>query len=145
MPALEERLDDAQWQRGKGSANAFFKKPLAAIKASDAKVLVLDNIGSYTIDTTIGTFREQMDLLVHAIRGRSMTGLIVCDETLNDRYNNVAQHSVHGAIHMFKRENPFTGNVERLMNVVKMRGTSTPMGYVRYTIGGKGIIIQAQK
>jgi KaiC/GvpD/RAD55 family RecA-like ATPase len=86
-----------------------------------------------------------MDYLVNALRKKGMTGLIVSDETLNERYNNVAQYSVHGAIHMFKRESPFTGNVERLMNVVKMRSTNTPLGYVKYSISRTGINIQAQK
>lgn len=144
-PALHERMDDVQWQRGKNAGASFFRKPLAAIKSSNADVLIFDNIGSYTLDTTIGTFREQMDFLVNTIREKNMTGLIVSDETINERYNNVAQYSVHGAIHMFKRENPFTGHVERLMNVVKMRGTNTPLGYVRYTINQNGITIQSQK
>jgi len=73
-----------------------------------------------------------------------MSGLFISDETLGERYNNVALYSVHGAIHMFKRENPFTGNVERLMNVMKMRGTKTPLRYVKYIIDENGINIQGQ-
>jgi len=143
--ALAERMDDITWQRGKNAGTSLFKKPLNAIKSSDADVMVLDNIGSYTLDTTIGAFREQMDYLVNTIREKNMTGLIISDDTLNERYNNVAQYSVHGAIHMFKRESPFTGNVERLMNVIKMRGTNTPLSYVRYSINQNGINIQTQK
>jgi KaiC/GvpD/RAD55 family RecA-like ATPase len=145
VPSLFERMEDIHWQRGRNSGTSLFKKPLAAINTSTASIVILDNIGSYTLDTTIGAFREQMDYLVNAIRQKGMTGLIVSDETLNERYNNVAQYSVQGAIHMFKRESPFTGNVERLMNVVKMRGTSTPLGYVRYTISQTGINILAPK
>lgn len=145
VPALAERMSDVQWQRGKNLGTSLFKRPLAAINSSDADIVVLDNIGSYTLDTTIGTFREHMDFLVNAIREKEMTGLIISDETLNERYNNVAQYSVHGAIHMFKRESPFTGAVERLMNVVKMRGSSTPLGYLRYTINQNGINIQVPK
>lgn len=145
VSALAERMDDVQWQRGKNLGTSLFKKPLVAINSSDADVVVLDNIGSYTLDTTIGAFREQMDFLVNAIREKKMTGLIVSDDTLSEKYNNVAQYSVHGAIHMFKRENPFTGTVERLMNVVKMRGTATPLGYVRYNISQNGINIMVQK
>ncbi|MDO9537111.1 MAG: RAD55 family ATPase [Thermoplasmata archaeon] len=144
-PVLAERMDDVTWQRGKNTGTSLFKKPLNSIKSSDADIVVLDNIGSYTLDTTIGTFREQMDYLVNTIRERKMTGLIISDEALNERYNNVAQYSVHGAIHMFKRESPFTGNVERLMNVVKMRGTNTPLSYVRYSINQNGINVQNQK
>ncbi len=145
VPALAERMADVQWQRGKNIGTSLFKKPLSIINSSDADVVVLDNIGSYTLDTTIGTFREHMDFLVNAIREKKMTGLIISDETMNERYNSVAQYSVHGAIHMFKRESPFTGTVERLMNVVKMRGTNTPLGYVRYAIDQNGISIHVPK
>ncbi len=145
VPALAERMDDVHWQRGKSVGTSLFKNPLSAINSSDADVIVLDNIGSYTLDTTIGVFREHMDFLVNTIRMKKMTGLIISDDVLSERYNNVAQYSVHGVIHMFKRESPFTGAVERLMNVVKMRGTSTPLGYVKYTIEQNGINILVQK
>jgi KaiC/GvpD/RAD55 family RecA-like ATPase len=144
-PVLSERMDDIQWQRVKPPSKAIFKKPMEYISKASADIIVLDNLGSYTLDVTMGAFREQMDLLIHTIRERKMTGLIVSDETLNERYNNVAQYSVHGVIHLFKRENPFTGNVERLMNVIKMRGTKTPLGYVKYIIDENGINIQGQK
>lgn len=139
ISALAERMKDVQWQRGNVRSTSVFKKPIDRITNSDADVVVLDNIGSYTLDITIGKFREQMDYLIHKIREKGMTGLIVCDETLDERYNSVAMYSVHGTIHLFKRENPFTGNVERLMNVIKIRGTKTPPGYLMYDISGKGI------
>lgn len=138
-PVLAERMKDVQWQRGKTRSTSVFKNPINAISKSDADIVVIDNIGSYAFDISIGNFREQMDYLIHNIRERGMTALIVCDETLDDRYNSVALYSVHGAIHLFKRENPFTGNVERLMNIVKMRGTKTPLGYLQYIITGQGI------
>ncbi|HAX95080.1 MAG TPA: recombinase [Prolixibacteraceae bacterium] len=145
VPALSERMDDIEWQRNKSGVSHLFKRPLAAIKASDASFVVIDNIGSYTFDTTVGSFREQMDFLVNTMREKSITGMIICDDTLNDRFNNVAQYSVYGVIHMFKRESPFTGNVERLMNVVKMRGTGTPLSYIRYTISKNGVNVQVPK
>ncbi len=144
-PVLSERMEDIQWQRAKTPARAIFKKPLDCISKSKADVIVLDNLGSYTLDVTMGAFREQMDLLIHTIRKKQMSSLIISDETLTERYNNVALYSVHGAIHMFKRENPFTGNVERLINVMKMRGTKTPLGYVKYIIDENGINIQNPK
>ena len=144
-PVLAERMEDIQWQRGKTPSRSILKKPIDSISNSDADSVVLDNLGSYTLDITIGTFREQLDLIVHTVRKKGMSGLFVSDETLNERYNNVALYSVHGAIHMFKRENPFTGNVERLMNVMKMRGTKTPLGYVKYIIDENGINIQSSK
>ncbi len=144
-PVLTDRMEDIKWQRTKAPTRSIFKKPLDYISKSKADVIVLDNLGSYTLDVTMGAFREQMDLLIHTIRKKEMSSLIVSDETLSERYNNVALYSVHGALHLFKRENPFTGNVERLMNVIKMRGTRTPLGYVKYIIDENGINIQSQK
>lgn len=139
---LSERMKDIEWRRGKASGSFIFKKPLEYIVNSRADVVIIDNIGVYTLDASIGMFREQMDYLVNAIRENGMTGMIISDEAIDERYNKVALYSVHGAIHMFKRENPFTGNVERLMNIIKMRGTKTPSEYVRYEIRGDGIHIQ---
>jgi KaiC/GvpD/RAD55 family RecA-like ATPase len=145
QPALAERMMDVQWHKGKPRSTSIFKNPINAISKTDADVVIIDNIGSYAFDVTIGNFREQMDYLIHNIREKGMSALIVCDETLDDRYNSVALYSVHGAIHLFKRENPFTGNVERLMNIVKMRGTKTPLGYLRYKITGQGITLESMK
>jgi len=142
IPALAQRMDDVHWQRNRNSPAHLFNKPLAAIKNADSEFLIFDNIGSYTFETTIGSFREQMDYLVNAIGKKGMTAMLVSDETMDERYSNAVHYSVYGVIHLFKRENPFTGNVERLMNVVKMRGTETPLGYVRSTIAGTGIKIQ---
>ena len=144
-PVLAERMEDIQWHRGKTPSRSILKKPIDSINQSDVDAVILDNLGSYTLDITIGTFREQLDLLVHTVRKKGMSGLFISDETLNERYNSVALYSVHGAIHLFKRENPFTGNVERLINVMKMRGTKTPLGYVKYIIDENGINIQSSK
>lgn len=145
LPVLIERMKDVQWQHSKVRSSSVFKKPINNIVNSDAEIVVIDNIGSYVFDVSIGVFREQMDYLIHQIRDKGMSSLIISDETLDERYNNAALYSVHGAIHLFKRENPFTGNVERLMNIVKMRGTKTPLGYQRYKITDNGIELEKAK
>ena len=142
VPALAERMKEVEWRRGKPSKPFIFKKPLEILENTQADAVVIDNIGVYTVDISIGMFRDQMDYLVNFLREKDTTSLIICDETIDERYNKVALYSVHGAIHLFKRENPFTGNVERLMNVVKMRGTKTPLEYVKYHIDGDGIKIE---
>jgi len=63
-PVLAERMDDIQWQRGKAPSRSILKKPIDYISNSDADAVVLDNLGSYTLDVTIGTFKAQFDLLV---------------------------------------------------------------------------------
>ena len=141
IPSLSDRMGDVQWQRGRTKGSSIFKRPIEDIRNSDADIVVIDNIGTYALDVTIGKFREQIDFLIHRIREKGMTSLIVCDETIDERYNSVALYAVHGAVHMQKRENPFTGNMERVMDVVKMRGTKTPLEFVKYDIDGHGINI----
>ncbi len=142
ISALKDRMKEVEWRRGKTSSTFIFKNPIEVIEGYEADNIIIDNLGVYTIDVSIGMFRCQMDYLVNVIREKKMTGIIVCDETVDERYNRVALYSVHGAIELFKRENPFTGNVERLINVIKMRGTNTPLEYVKYIISHEGIIIE---
>lgn len=139
IPALRERMKEVEWRRGKTSPTFIFKNPIEIIETQDADNIIIDNLGVYTVDVSIGTFRNQMDYLVNTIRSKKMTSVLVCDETVDERYSRVALYSVHGAIELFKRENPFTGNVERLINVVKMRGSKTPLEYIRYSIDHEGI------
>ena len=40
-----------------------------------------------------------------------------------------------------KRENPYTGQRERIMDIVKMRSTKTPIEFLTYIIGSDGIEI----
>jgi KaiC/GvpD/RAD55 family RecA-like ATPase len=42
-----------------------------------------------------------------------------------------------------KRENPYTGRRERVMDVVKMRSTKSPTQFLTYDINSKGIEINA--
>ncbi len=40
-----------------------------------------------------------------------------------------------------KRENPYTGRRERVMDIVKMRSTKTPTQFMTYEINNNGIEI----
>ena len=40
-----------------------------------------------------------------------------------------------------KRENPYTGRRERVMDIVKMRSTKTPTQFITYEIDSNGIKI----
>jgi len=53
----------------------------------------------------------------------------------------VALYSVHGAIRLMKRDNPYTDSRERAMEIVKMRSTAAPIEYMVYEIGKSGINI----
>ncbi len=42
-----------------------------------------------------------------------------------------------------KRENPYTGRRERVMDIIKVRSTKTPTQFLTYEIGSNGIVINS--
>ncbi|MDP3623344.1 MAG: ATPase domain-containing protein, partial [Methanobacteriaceae archaeon] len=65
----------------------------------------------------------------------------ILDSSTSHEYNELALFSVYGAIRLMKRENPYTGQRERIMDIVKMRSTKTPIEFITYDIGSDGIEI----
>ena len=109
----------------------------------DTQAAVIDNIGSYTAKLTPHDFRSRLDLLVYELKRRNITALIILDSATSDEFNEIALYSVYGAIKLMKRENPYTGRRERVMDVVKMRSTKTPTQFLTYDINSKGIEIHS--
>lgn len=109
----------------------------------DTQAAVIDNIGSYTAKLTPYDFRSRLDLLVYELKKRNITALIILDSATSDEFNEIALYSVYGAIKLMKRENPYTGRRERVMDVVKMRSTKTPTQFLTYDINSKGIEIHS--
>lgn len=109
----------------------------------DTQAAVIDNIGSYTAKLTPHDFRARLDLLVYELKRRNITALIILDSATSDEFNEIALYSVYGAIKLMKRENPYTGRRERVMDVVKMRSTKTPTQFLTYDINSKGIEIHS--
>ncbi len=108
----------------------------------DTKAVVIDNICSYTAKLTPHEFRSRLDLLVFELKKRNITSLIILDSATSDEFNEIALYSVYGAIKLMKRENPYTGRRERVMDVVKMRSTKTPTQFLTYEINNHGIKIK---
>lgn len=109
----------------------------------DTQAVIIDNIGSYTAKLTAYEFRARFDLLVHELKGRGITALIILDSATSDEFNEVALYSVYGALKLMKRENPYTGRRERVMDVVKIRSTKTPTQFLTYEIDSEGIDIKS--
>jgi KaiC/GvpD/RAD55 family RecA-like ATPase len=116
---------------------------LLEILPEDTEAAIIDNIGSYTAKLTPYDFRSRLDLLVYELKKRNITALIILDSATSDEFNEIALYSVYGAIKLMKRENPYTGRRERVMDVVKMRSTKTPTQFLTYDINSKGIEINA--
>lgn len=116
---------------------------LLEIIPDDTEAAIIDNIGSYTAKLTPYDFRSRLDLLVYELKKRNITALIILDSATSDEFNEIALYSVYGAIKLMKRENPYTGRRERVMDVVKMRSTKTPTQFLTYDINSNGIEINA--
>jgi KaiC/GvpD/RAD55 family RecA-like ATPase len=107
----------------------------------DTEAVIIDNIGSYTAKLTPYEFRDRFDLLVYELKQRNITALIILDSATSREFNEIALFSVYGALNLVKRENPYTGRRERVMDMVKMRSTKTPTQFLTYEINLNGLEI----
>ena len=132
-------LEAAASIRIEGKKGGF--EELLKIVPSDVQVLIIDSLGSHTTNLTAREFKDNLDLLVHKCNSRSITTMFILDSATSKDYNDLALFSVYGAIVLMKRENPYTGRRERVMDIVKMRNTSTPIQLLTFDIGKSGIMI----
>jgi len=105
----------------------------------DTEVLVIDSLGSHTANLTSFEFRDRFDLLIHNLTRRGITALVILDSATSKEFNDIALFGAYGAIQLLKRENPYVGRRERVMDIVKMRNTKTPIQLLTYEIGPGGI------
>ncbi len=103
------------------------------------KVLIIDSLGNHTSNLKSYEFRDRFDLLVHKLAIKGITALIILDSVTSKEFNDIALFSAYGAIQLMKRENPYTDRRERVMDIVKMRNTKTPIQLLTYEIGPRGI------
>ena len=73
------------------------------------------------------------------LKKRNITALVILDSATSKEFNEIALFSVYGALRLMKRENPYTGRRERVMDIVKMRSTKTPTQFMSYEIDDTGI------
>ncbi|ADL58429.1 AAA family ATPase [Methanothermobacter marburgensis] len=138
LSAIRARLTEAEIHIGIESVKGNLQKILAEIP-EDTEVLVIDSIGSHTEKLTTHEFRDQFDLLIYELKKRGITALIILDSATSMEFNEIALYAVYGAIKLIKRENPYTGRRERVMDIIKMRSTRTPIEFVPYIISDDGL------
>jgi KaiC/GvpD/RAD55 family RecA-like ATPase len=107
------------------------------------EVLVVDSLGSHSSGLTPSEFKDRLDLLIYTLSKRKITTMLILDSATSKEYNDLALFSVYGAIIMTKRENPYTGLRERVLDIIKMRNTSTPLQLLTFDITTEGIVIRA--
>jgi KaiC/GvpD/RAD55 family RecA-like ATPase len=102
------------------------------------KVLIIDSLGNHTSNLLSFEFRDRFDLLVNTLAIKGITALIILDSVTSKEFNDIAFFSAYGAIQLMKKENPYTDRRERVMDIVKMRNTKTPIQLLTYEIGSRG-------
>ena len=105
----------------------------------ETKILIIDSLGSHAANLTASEFRDRFDLLIHNLTKMGITALVILDSVTSKEFNDIALFSAFGAIRLMKRENPYTGRRERVMDIVKMRNTKTPIQLITYEISINGI------
>lgn len=140
LAGARARVTEAEISIDVGAMKGNFSNFLKDLP-DDTETVIIDNIGSYTAKLTPYEFRDRFDLLVYELKERNITALIILDSATSKEFNEIALFSVYGAIELMKRENPYTGRRERVMDVVKMRSTKTPTQFMTYEINTNGIEI----
>ena len=110
---------------------------------ADTNILIIDNLGNRTANLTQDEFSDRFDLLLYDLNNRGITALVILDSTIPREFHDIALFSVYGAIQLHKRENPYTDRRERVMDIVKMRNTKTPIQLLTYEINTGGIVISS--
>jgi KaiC/GvpD/RAD55 family RecA-like ATPase len=140
LAGVRARVTEAEMSIDIGAMKGNFSKFLNELP-DDTETVIIDNIGSYTAKLTPYEFRDRFDLLIYELKKRNITALVILDSATSLEFNEIALFSVYGALRLMKRENPYTGRRERVMDIVKMRSTKTPTQFISYEIDSKGITL----
>jgi KaiC/GvpD/RAD55 family RecA-like ATPase len=111
----------------------------------DAELVVIDNLGVFTLNMSMDEFRKQLDTLNLLLAKQTYTSLYIMDDTSNKRTEGVAAYSAYGVIRLVIKENPYTSMRERHLEVAKMRSTSIPLESYTFDITSGGIEILKRK
>lgn len=142
LAGLRARVTEAELCIGVESIRSNFDKILLDIHP-DSEVVIIDSLGSHTAKLTPYEFRDHFALLIYELKKRGITALIILDNATSKEFNELALFTAYGAIRLMKRENPYTGRRERVLDLIKMRSTSTPIEYIPYKIDSNGITLNS--
>jgi KaiC/GvpD/RAD55 family RecA-like ATPase len=140
LAGVRARVTEAEMSIDIGSMKGSFSKFVNELP-EDTQTVIIDNIGSYTAKLTPYEFRDRFDLLIYDLKMRDITALVILDSATSNEFNEIALFSVYGALRLMKRENPYTGRRERVMDIMKMRSTKTPTQFISYEINSNGITV----
>ena len=112
---------------------------LAHIIEDDVNVIVVDNLGTFSIGVDLKTFKEELEVLSFLLSTQKRTSLMIMDAAAHEFTHNIAEYSTYGTIKLMFKENPYTGKMERFMFIPKMRGTKITLELINYDITEEGI------
>jgi len=102
-------------------------------------IVVIDNIGVFTLRSTAQDFRDQFDALNFTLNKRGCTTMFIMDESAYLMTNQVADYSAYGSVRLLVKENPYTDRVERYFTIPKMRSTNVMPDLTVFEITPAGI------
>jgi KaiC/GvpD/RAD55 family RecA-like ATPase len=105
------------------------------------QMLIIDSLVCHITRLSGPEFKERFDLLIYNLNKRNITTLIILGSATSSIYNDLAMFSAYGAFKLFKHENTYTGKRERVLDLVKMRNTKTPLHLLVFDIDNCGIVI----
>ncbi|MCD1293969.1 hypothetical protein CUJ83_03025 [Methanocella sp. CWC-04] len=111
----------------------------------DTELIVIDNLGVFTLNMSMDEFRKQLDTLNLLLAKKGYTTLYIMDDTSNSRTEGVATYSVHGVIKLSIKDNPYTNMRERHIEISKMRSTMISLESHVFEITSGGIKINIKK
>ncbi|MGB8215691.1 MAG: ATPase domain-containing protein [Candidatus Methanoperedens sp.] len=107
----------------------------------DTEIVVIDNIGVFTLNMTPNDFRAQFDALISGLTKKNVTSMLIMDSVADERTESISSYSVYGVLRILIKDNPFTGVRERLMEFLKIRNTKIPLDPIRFDITSEGIVL----
>ncbi|WP_340819839.1 ATPase domain-containing protein [Methanolobus sp. WCC4] len=111
----------------------------------DIDIIVLDNLGTFSIGVELKEFRDQVDTLAYVLSKQKRTSIVVMDATAHELSHRIAEYSTYGTIKLTTKENPYTGKMERYMYIPKMRGTKVTLELINYDITSEGVKLLSSK
>ncbi|MDW7732449.1 MAG: ATPase domain-containing protein [Methanolobus sp.] len=142
MRILEMRASSTEISATTSQAVSMYLEDLNDLThliADDVEIIVVDNIGTFSIGTGLREFRDKLETLTYMLSEQKRTALLMMDGTAHELTHRIAEYSTYGTIRLMVKENPYTGKMERFMHIPKMRGTGISLDPMIYEIADEGI------
>ena len=105
----------------------------------DIDILLVDNIGVFTLNMSPNEFRAQFDSLIYGFGKKNLTAMVISDLVSDERMSGIAAYSVYGVMKTSVQDDPYTGVRQRFLEIIKIRNTNIPLDPLRFEITQGGI------